>query len=257
MSLWWCQCLVVSLQNPRDADPMTRVQAELDETKIILVRLQGCGWMLLPAQSTGGPWGTLWDHSPEPSMVWELPFLFPLSTSTLFSPWAFPGCPDTSTRALTAPPNSTLLSAWSLLLLPLAKFPSPLGLQSWGAVGRWDEGWWHLQWCGAGAGTQLVFLWQHNTMESLLERGEKLDDLVSKSEVLGAQSKAFYKTVSVEGHPLHQQPPTSTFVLCWPLLAGEGLWGISGGWSWDPPNPWGALQMVFLLFLGPKAEFLL
>uniref|UniRef100_A0A8B9QRT9 YKT6 v-SNARE homolog n=1 Tax=Apteryx owenii TaxID=8824 RepID=A0A8B9QRT9_APTOW len=36
----------------------------------------------------------------------------------------------------------------------------------------------------------------HNTMESLLERGEKLDDLVSKSEVLGAQSKAFYKTVS-------------------------------------------------------------
>ncbi|XP_049645631.1 synaptobrevin homolog YKT6 isoform X2 [Suncus etruscus] len=34
----------------------------------------------------------------------------------------------------------------------------------------------------------------HNTMESLLERGEKLDDLVSKSEVLGIQSKAFYKT---------------------------------------------------------------
>ncbi|XP_006031241.1 synaptobrevin homolog YKT6 isoform X1 [Alligator sinensis] len=34
----------------------------------------------------------------------------------------------------------------------------------------------------------------HNTMESLLDRGEKLDDLVSKSEVLGAQSKAFYKT---------------------------------------------------------------
>lgn len=33
-------------------------------------------------------------------------------------------------------------------------------------------------------------------MESLLERGEKLDDLVSKSEVLGVQSKAFYKTVS-------------------------------------------------------------
>ncbi|XP_062069156.1 synaptobrevin homolog YKT6-like [Lepus europaeus] len=34
----------------------------------------------------------------------------------------------------------------------------------------------------------------HNTMESLLERGEKLDDPVSKSEVLGTQSKAFYKT---------------------------------------------------------------
>uniref|UniRef100_A0A8C8H207 YKT6 v-SNARE homolog n=1 Tax=Oncorhynchus tshawytscha TaxID=74940 RepID=A0A8C8H207_ONCTS len=34
----------------------------------------------------------------------------------------------------------------------------------------------------------------HNTMESLLERGEKLDDLVQKSEHLGNQSKAFYKT---------------------------------------------------------------
>lgn len=38
---------------------------------------------------------------------------------------------------------------------------------------------------------------QHNTMESLLERGEKLDDLVQKSEHLGNQSKAFYKTVSL------------------------------------------------------------
>lgn len=34
-------------------------------------------------------------------------------------------------------------------------------------------------------------------MESLLERGEKLDDLVQKSEHLGNQSKAFYKTVSL------------------------------------------------------------
>lgn len=34
----------------------------------------------------------------------------------------------------------------------------------------------------------------HSTMESLLERGEKLDDLVQKSEHLGTQSKAFYKT---------------------------------------------------------------
>ncbi|XP_041088272.1 synaptobrevin homolog YKT6-like [Polyodon spathula] len=34
----------------------------------------------------------------------------------------------------------------------------------------------------------------HNTMESLLERGEKLDDLVQKSEHLGNTSKAFYKT---------------------------------------------------------------
>lgn len=38
-------------------------------------------------------------------------------------------------------------------------------------------------------------------MESLLERGEKLDDLVAKSEHLGNQSKAFYKTVSNDDSP--------------------------------------------------------
>jgi synaptobrevin family protein YKT6 len=34
----------------------------------------------------------------------------------------------------------------------------------------------------------------HNTIEAVLERGEKLDDLVEKSEGLSMQSKAFYKT---------------------------------------------------------------
>jgi len=34
----------------------------------------------------------------------------------------------------------------------------------------------------------------HNTIEAVLERGEKLDDLVDKSEALSVQSKAFYKT---------------------------------------------------------------
>ncbi|CAH0391125.1 unnamed protein product [Bemisia tabaci] len=34
----------------------------------------------------------------------------------------------------------------------------------------------------------------HNTIEAVLERGEKLDDLVAKSENLSIQSKAFYKT---------------------------------------------------------------
>lgn len=43
---------------------------------------------------------------------------------------------------------------------------------------------------------------QHSTMESLLERGEKIDDLVSKSEVLGIHSKAFYKTVRTSLPPL-------------------------------------------------------
>lgn len=34
----------------------------------------------------------------------------------------------------------------------------------------------------------------YNTISSILERGEKLDDLVAKSEDLSAQSKIFYKT---------------------------------------------------------------
>lgn len=38
------------------------------------------------------------------------------------------------------------------------------------------------------------FKFQHNTIEAVLQRGEKLDDLVSKSEGLSMQSKAFYKT---------------------------------------------------------------
>lgn len=33
-----------------------------------------------------------------------------------------------------------------------------------------------------------------NTLEAVLERGEKLDDLVQKSDQLTMQSKAFYKT---------------------------------------------------------------
>jgi len=34
----------------------------------------------------------------------------------------------------------------------------------------------------------------HNTIEAVLERGEKLDDLVAKSDNLSAQSKMFYTT---------------------------------------------------------------
>lgn len=35
---------------------------------------------------------------------------------------------------------------------------------------------------------------QHKTIESVLQRGEKLDNLVERSEALSAQSKMFYKT---------------------------------------------------------------
>lgn len=35
---------------------------------------------------------------------------------------------------------------------------------------------------------------QHKTIESVLQRGEKLDNLVERSNALSTQSKMFYKT---------------------------------------------------------------
>lgn len=35
----------------------------------------------------------------------------------------------------------------------------------------------------------------HKTIESVLQRGEKIDDLVAKSDGLSAQSKMFYRTL--------------------------------------------------------------
>jgi hypothetical protein len=40
----------------------------------------------------------------------------------------------------------------------------------------------------------LMSCFQHKTIESVLERGEKLDNLVERSNALSAQSKMFYKT---------------------------------------------------------------
>jgi len=34
----------------------------------------------------------------------------------------------------------------------------------------------------------------HKTIESVLQRGEKLDNLVERSDALSAQSRMFYKT---------------------------------------------------------------
>lgn len=40
----------------------------------------------------------------------------------------------------------------------------------------------------------------HKTIESVLERGEKIDSLVEKSDGLSAQSKMFYKQASYPDH---------------------------------------------------------
>lgn len=44
----------------------------------------------------------------------------------------------------------------------------------------------------------FISKFQHNTLQAVLERGEKLDDLVVKSEQLSVQSKTFYKTVCMQ-----------------------------------------------------------
>lgn len=41
---------------------------------------------------------------------------------------------------------------------------------------------------------------QHETLEALLERGEKLDDLVSRTDKLSTTSKAFYNEVQQHTH---------------------------------------------------------
>jgi synaptobrevin homolog YKT6 len=42
----------------------------------------------------------------------------------------------------------------------------------------------------------------HKTIESVLERGEKLDSLVERSDALSAQSKMFYKTAKKQVFPI-------------------------------------------------------
>lgn len=51
----------------------------------------------------------------------------------------------------------------------------------------------------------------HKTIESVLERGEKIDTLVQKSDGLSAQSKMFYTQVSIPG-----RWPSSIYMLLIP-----------------------------------------
>ena len=44
-------------------------------------------------------------------------------------------------------------------------------------------------------GRNTTLFTQHETIDAVLERGEKLDNLVAKTDKLSATSKAFYKEV--------------------------------------------------------------
>lgn len=55
----------------------------------------------------------------------------------------------------------------------------------------------------------------HKTIESVLERGEKLDNLVERSNALSAQSKMFYKTAKKQNSCRYrtlQQDLTDCFI---------------------------------------------
>lgn len=45
----------------------------------------------------------------------------------------------------------------------------------------------------------------HKTIESVLQRGEKLDSLVERSDALSAQSRMFYKTAKKQVYPSYNQ----------------------------------------------------
>lgn len=68
----------------------------------------------------------------------------------------------------------------------------------------------------------------HKTIESVLERGEKLDSLVERSDALSAQSKMFYKTAKKQVCAPICVEVTVEFVLCryvghriaWAVISG-------------------------------------
>lgn len=94
---------------------------------------------------------------------------------------------------------------------------------------------------------------QHNTMESLLERGEKIDDLVSKSEVLGIHSKAFYKTVGAPapGPPGPGPPAASRGLPRRSGVMGEVACGVATS-EQEARGPWG--QGWAALFGGERGQ---
>lgn len=56
---------------------------------------------------------------------------------------------------------------------------------------------------GSTAADAYRLFLQHKTIESVLERGEKLDSLVDKSAALSQSSKTFYKTAKKQVRPPH------------------------------------------------------
>lgn len=75
---------------------------------------------------------------------------------------------------------------------------------------------------GSGRYTEATSLLQHKTIESVLQRGEKINDLVDRSTALSAQSKMFYKTAKkVSPGALRVRslvqfiPPPAKLLLCY------------------------------------------
>jgi len=55
----------------------------------------------------------------------------------------------------------------------------------------------------------------HKTIESVLERGEKLDNLVERSDALSAQSRLFYKTAKKQVMTIRMSRLTGRILVVW------------------------------------------
>lgn len=53
----------------------------------------------------------------------------------------------------------------------------------------------------------------HKTIESVLQRGEKLDSLVERSDALSSQSRLFYKTAKKQVRPFRDIADLRTLVV--------------------------------------------
>lgn len=76
----------------------------------------------------------------------------------------------------------------------------------------------------------------HKTIESVLERGEKIDSLVEKSDGLSAQSKMFYSMKSLRDYHnttasltrfLGRTGEAAEFLLCNHVILLQAVWTIT------------------------------
>ena len=96
--------------------------------------------------------------------------------------------------------GSTISDPYSKRLGGLSFAQLVMAVANVGSIIDWHTQTWQsmlISLCCLACVCVCVSIHQHETIEQLLERGEKLDDLVQKTDKLSGTSKAFYKEVIV------------------------------------------------------------